>query len=992
MKAHLLKSVYGLSVPLATFLLVSFFLTFNLLRLPYFVVGDSFAWTRQNIVDIMGPRIVHESYMGDIALLSTFKTGFLFPLSLLLNWLNLPMTLLFPFIFYFLSMFSFYAFSSEFLDKKLFRIVVSIAYVVNPVTPFYYISLMSAFALVFLPLALKFFVRTLRQTSPQPKSSSIFSGNFALCSLFLALSVSAHEQFLPSIGIIALFFMLTFVAECYHKLSFTVNFGKTVAVNTLIFVAMILLINVQGVISLFNVMNATFASYFTGRFNDFLANVRYTYSTSNPVTLIRFGGDSGAGLGQNAWFDSSALTNLFGYAVFVALVASILLLVLHRNKVPHPDRTFFFMNVLMFTGVLFMIMFIRYLPDNIVLAEGLYRRFSLPLQAFETPAKLRVLLLLSALAASLFVFRELEKFAKTIKRKVLAATLLGIFALSFVVYNSSWVVGDMGFTPVKQISESLGWGELYNQGYSDLANILSTNYGNERGVIVPYTHKAELYASPNFRVFQLISTVNDKMTGLTLSSPVSWSKVMGLLSAKYVVLKDDYDPSEWLIFPKTYDNVVRIVSEMKADLGLKPVERVGNSTVYENENALPLTYASKYYVLYDETNTLRYALNMIDFKNLPVFIASEDQINKMNVPTFARASNYEIKALSLPGVFGSHLTLVAANGDAHRLLQLNKTETLDSLDLYSASYKLLPGDRISVQNADVWVPAAKIDELVLNSTSRALGQYTSFNLNFTVSLLQRGEYRFLSPRVTIDSGDSKYFIIFQDNGYVELATLKGDFFTSGAIMSFSGYDLKNAPNSLDVDISKVVDQVEVRVNGNLQLSFPVDGKVSSVFLSSENSTSRFTNIAIATKNVARLFATRELSNQPDFSVKQNCAERSVLEIRNADSDFAVVVQYLNIPSRNIVTPIEAKPIKANLFFNGWIINPQNSDSQVNVLTIEVDNAQWALAFDIFSITFTWSVLLVAIVFLKKTGSFSELLAGLRNSVKRRRLKKTARDN
>ncbi len=72
--------------------------------------------------------------MGDIALLSTFKSGFLFPLSYLLSSINLPVTIVYPFMFYFLSMVSFYAFSGEFLKNKAFRITVSIAYLVNPVS------------------------------------------------------------------------------------------------------------------------------------------------------------------------------------------------------------------------------------------------------------------------------------------------------------------------------------------------------------------------------------------------------------------------------------------------------------------------------------------------------------------------------------------------------------------------------------------------------------------------------------------------------------------------------------------------------------------------------------------------------------------------------------------------------------------------------------------------------------------------------------------
>jgi endoglucanase Acf2 len=226
---------------------------------------------------------------------------------------------------------------------------------------------------------------------------------------------------------------------------------------------------------------------------------------------------------------------------------------------------------------------------------------------------------------------------------------------------------------------------------------------------------------------------------------------------------------------------------------------------------------------------------------------------------------------------------------------------------------------------------------------------------------------------------------------VELAILKGDVFTSGAILSFGDYDLTDEHTLVDVSITKVVDQVEVRVNGNLEFSFPTDANVSNVLISSENSISRFTKIAVDTRNSARLFATRQFLSQPDFSVKQSSPDRSILEIRNSDSDYAVVTQYLDVPSRKIETQVENEPLQANLFFNGWIVNTKNAEQQTNTLVIGIDNSQLALGFQIFSMTFTSSILLIATVFLstKRKARVLNLLNRLRNSIDLRRLKKHA---
>ena len=171
-------------IPAGIFLGITIFLTFNVLSLPSLVVGDNFYWSRSTVTDLLGPQIVHQSYLGDISILSTFKNGFLFPLAFILNSFHLPITLIYPFLFYFLSMISFYFLSAEFLKRKYMRIIVSTIYVINPVIPYYFASLLYSFVLVFLPLVLKFFIRTLRQIDQQPGPlSSITQFGISRCFL-----------------------------------------------------------------------------------------------------------------------------------------------------------------------------------------------------------------------------------------------------------------------------------------------------------------------------------------------------------------------------------------------------------------------------------------------------------------------------------------------------------------------------------------------------------------------------------------------------------------------------------------------------------------------------------------------------------------------------------------------------------------------------------------------------------------------------------------
>ena len=100
------------------------------------------------------------------------------------------------------------------------------------------------------------------------------------------------------------------------------------------------------------------ATYFQGSSSSFIQTIDYTYQNSNLNTLLRLGGDAGAGLGINAWYDSNAITNYCGYVLFAFFVLSILALVLPRNKL-NKDRMFFFQSILLFGTALALILLMK---------------------------------------------------------------------------------------------------------------------------------------------------------------------------------------------------------------------------------------------------------------------------------------------------------------------------------------------------------------------------------------------------------------------------------------------------------------------------------------------------------------------------------------------------------------------------------------------------------------------------------------------------------
>jgi hypothetical protein len=960
------QSVYALAI----FLLITTFLTYGALSASGLIIGDNFYWNKSTVNDILGPTIIHQSYLGDISILSTFKGGFLFPLAWMLSSANIPMTFIYPFLFYFFSMFAFYLLSGEFLKKTTYRIIVSVAYLINPVTPYYFVSMLSAFVIVFLPLSLLFLVRALKRI--EKPDSSIFSSNIVLSAFFLGLCISAHEQFLPTALIIGFFFLITFIIFSLMKLGSTQLFLKKILSNTGLFAGVIAVVNIPLALSFQNLSQAPLSTYFAARFSDFVANVQYTYAYVNIDTLLRLGGDAGVGFGQNSWFDFSSITNLFGYIIFATIVTSVLYLITLRKDVS-AKSAFFVMCLGLFSCAIALLFFVQYLSANSALAQKL---FGLVLQTWESPAKLRLLLLLSGLTLSFLAFQKLEQFDRNRRQKSLSVLLLAIIAVSLVIYNSPWVTNVAGTTPMQPMSDFMGWGNLYDNQYSSLANTLQSNYSNDRGLIVPYTHKAELYSTPNFRLFQLVSTVNDATAQFTRNQSISWSKLLGLFSIKNVVINNgEFNPNEMLIFPKTGYNYSQVdLTSLKNDSALLFDGQSGNFSFYQNQNALPEIYATKYYILYDNLGTLKYALNYVDFGKLPVFIGASEQVNQLTVPTNTQASPYQIIALSLQNSTLTNQPLAIISGNQTNTIVLDKTSAFDNLNVFSSTAKLNAGDILEVPNSQDWTPIKHIDQTVLNSSTLNLGDYESFNLTFNVNLLQRGMYSFLGPRVVIQQGTMQYYIIFHDTGAVELATMQNGVWQSNVIaqqlpydlIQHLPYDLGGSEKSINVSVSKLFDQVNVWVNGQPALEFSIEPKSSNVTLTSQQSTSKFSNIDLQTKNVLKLFATREFSSNPHVTVKEQGTETSTLEVGNVDSgDYAVVDQYLKSSLHTISAPDKTHTFTANLFFNGWIINATSSNAEKATITVSVNNAQWVLGLTYISIAATWTIILFSLIYLSK---------------------------
>ena len=180
-------------------------------------------------------------------------------------------------------------------------------------------------------------------------------------------------------------------------------------------------------------------------------------------------------------------------------------------------------------------------------------------------------------------------------------------------------------------------------------------------------------------------------------------------------------------------------------------------------------------------------------------------------------------------------------------------------------------------------------------------------------------YLIKKPFLFIELTNKIYdFIIFHRNGAIELAIQKGQEFHSGITTEYSNYVLSNE-TYYDVKVSKVLDEISFRVNGKEILSFSTGPDTSEILFSSEQSTSRFSEIQIKKRDVHKFFAIRKAYSTPGFNIEDVDPNKTILTVSNATSDYIVVVQYLYTPLRRITTRVDNVPITANIFFSGWII-------------------------------------------------------------------------
>jgi hypothetical protein len=210
----------------------------------------------------------------------------------------------------------------------------------------------------------------------------------------------------------------------------------------------------------------------------------------------------------------------------------------------------------------------------------------------------------------------------------------------------------------------------------------------------------------------------------------------------------------------------------------------------------------------------------------------------------------------------------------------------------------------------------------------------------------------------LDSGTEQYYIIIHDNGLLELAVMQDGSFKSALATNFAGYNLQNPNNELNIEVTRSFDEVKVYVGTTLYLSFNVTPQSAKVYLTSEHSISKFSEIEMSQSAAVRLFAVRQNLVTPSYTVQQRNPEASALTVFSNGADFAVVSQYLYNQLTHADSRVSSNEIAANVFFKGWVFASSNQTSNSINISITMDNRAIELSLLSFSITFSYAAILL----------------------------------
>lgn len=834
---------------------------------------------------------------------------------------NLLMNLSFP-----LSFLTFYLLSKRFCENIWLQLFGATLYLINPVVITYYNFGGFMLCLVFLPLALLFFIDLLEEPTTK---------NLARATTFISLTMWTF----PTLSIIFLSVLFT-IAICYLMLSPSKSkFLKSVIPKFFVLILLVIICNAPYFFAQHIYSNSPLYGY--EQF-DILLDFKFTYRELNLSNFLRLAGNIGSPQVPLGYNDPLNINNEIGLILPLLAFISIFFT---KNSQEKKVR----IVALLITA--FVLAIFTLVLRTIMYSDLSWILRSIPfLWTLRNPFKLQLMFAICII--SLFIFsteRIAILFVLFLKKRDLRFTILTFtiifLALSHVfIYNSSVLSGYMGL----------------DKTYGDLRNLLpdqtlisivedSLNWCDEenyRGIILPFDHKTELYVEfVNPLLYpgrlghhsKVIDVLNNELkTGSDLIN------LLRLLSIRYVYTNNKWRDTGFQILQP------RNLAEIVENFGKKGIlyENQSGYSKFIIEPTLPRLYLSNYPIFYSNIETIE-LINSSIFYFKPVFFEIKYngcEIDAFDMPVPMIFCSYYME-IPIQGVFDVYAVIYTDKQETTIFYSLdekgfvNKTifksqdplKYLAKFELKEGVHKLLlaTNEREFFMNMDkefYGEGSYNIGSLlkIENGVLSTLKVYDNFDLNLDFKPVEFGEKSWNGPTIYLAWTNSSYLrLIFHKENCLEIAELT----TEGVY--HEGVVVKRAevtPGSWNnLRVIKNNQTLVLYLNGKYLLSFtsPLLKCKGRIGIGSDNSVTYFKDVSISKDIILAvwLFPTESPKDIPITFIQMN-PEKYLLQFNQTYNSFVILClgeSYDPFWEAKIDGTVLKTHLNGNVYANSWII-------------------------------------------------------------------------
>jgi len=848
-----------------------------------------------------------------------------------INIFNLLMNLSFP-----LSFIAFYMLSKRFCESIWARIFAASLYIINPIVITYYNFGGFMWALVFLPLALLFFIDLLEKPAMK---------NLVGATAFINLVIWVF----PTFAVIFLIALFAIATSYLMFASSKIKFIKDIVPKLFLLGLLTIMCNAPYFFAQWVYSNSPFYGFEqSGVLRDF----QFTYKELTLLNFIRFAGNTGSPQVPLGYNDPSNPANEAG--LIIPIITCIGIFFAWRSSQDKKLRMRALL-VVIFT----IIIFVSILRLTIYSELNWIIKITPALWTLRNPIKLQLMFAVCMIPLLGFSTERIAVFCidffrkKELKKAALTLTLT-ILALAHVyIYNYFVFNGCMGLDRT--------YGDLQNVlPDRTISNIIEDSLHwyveqNYRGIILPFDHQTELHVQftnpllytgrlgPSSKIVNFIDN--------ELKSDANLTNLFRLLSIRYIYINEAWkDIGFHIIQPQNLESI----KEGLEKENLLEAEQSGYSK-FVIEPALPRLYLSQYPVLYSNIETIKFINSSIFFNNPVFFRMKYDgcQIHLTSTPIISRSYSWE---LPLSGVFDAQVIMYGSQQNSTIYFSLdgvkfqNKTistafcslRTIGRFELkdgFNRLFLFTKHEDSFLDMEDFYVKGTCDIENNLVKIQNGLlltkNEYDNFDLNVDFKPVKFGEKSWHGPNIYFAFANSSYFrIIFHWDNYVEIAKKTSDGYLEGIIVKQASLTPGNWYNLRVIKADKTL---TLYLNGEYLFSFtsPLLNDKGRIGIGSENSVTYFSNFAISKDVIAGiwLIPTENPRDVSDISIIEMNPGKYLLQFNQINTSWRILVLNENYDpfwEATIDGTVLKKHCEANFYANCWFINASHGAHKLEI--------------------------------------------------------------